>query len=300
MSTVRPQSHGARQIRRPLSTSSAPWLRRRRSPNARKVSRCRAGPLQLPGAVRSRGRSVQDHDDAPPKHSTHLGDADGGSGSVQLCMARASVATQLLRGRALASASTACAAGIAFCAARNIPGEKSTPTIGPRGLDGPALPGPRRSHSQRRLPPRGGSGPRCPRQHGAGPRAVADVRILTGEHVGSLRYGVAGSAGQRADHWRYSTTSAKVSRPRYGPGGWTERVTRTPVDSTPSEAPPLSPRSLQVLMRAQRRAASRPDPKPSADDLFVALLDQRGGASARLFDEASVDRDAVRAMLAGG
>ena len=49
-----------------------------------------------------------------------------------MCMARASVATQLLRGRALASAYTACAAGIAFCAARNIPGEKSTPTIGPR------------------------------------------------------------------------------------------------------------------------------------------------------------------------
>jgi RNA polymerase sigma factor (sigma-70 family) len=72
-----------------------------------------------------------------------------------------------------------------------------------------------------------------------------------------------------------------------------------PSSSTPSEAPPLSPRVLQVLMRAQRRAASRPDPKPSADDLFVALLDQRGGTAAHLLDEASVDGDAVQAMLGG-
>ncbi len=68
--------------------------------------------------------------------------------------------------------------------------------------------------------------------------------------------------------------------------------------SRPSAAPPLTPRSLQVLLRAARRAQSRPDPRPTSDDILAALLDEPGGLAARLFDDSAVDRDAVRASLA--
>jgi RNA polymerase sigma factor (sigma-70 family) len=62
-------------------------------------------------------------------------------------------------------------------------------------------------------------------------------------------------------------------------------------------APPLTPRSLHVLMGAGRRAQSRPDPRATADDILAALLDEPGGLAARLMDDSAVDRDAVRAGL---
>jgi ATP-dependent Clp protease ATP-binding subunit ClpA len=66
----------------------------------------------------------------------------------------------------------------------------------------------------------------------------------------------------------------------------------------PSASPPLTPRSFQVLMRAERRAASRPDPRATPDDILAALLDETGGLAGRVMNDLAVDRDAVRAILA--
>jgi uncharacterized protein len=67
----------------------------------------------------------------------------------------------------------------------------------------------------------------------------------------------------------------------------------------PNPDPPLTPRSVQVLLRAGRRASARPDPRPTPDDILVALLDEHGGLAARLLDDSAVDREAVRASIAG-
>jgi RNA polymerase sigma factor (sigma-70 family) len=64
-------------------------------------------------------------------------------------------------------------------------------------------------------------------------------------------------------------------------------------------APPLTPRSVQVLLRAGRRASARPDRRPTPDDILAALLDEHRGLAARLMDDSAVDREAVRASLAG-
>jgi Clp amino terminal domain, pathogenicity island component len=73
---------------------------------------------------------------------------------------------------------------------------------------------------------------------------------------------------------------------------------REPTSARPIPDPPLSPRSKWALFRAQRLANRRGDAKPTAADLFAAVLDEPAGLSARLLDEASVDRDAARATLA--
>ena len=73
---------------------------------------------------------------------------------------------------------------------------------------------------------------------------------------------------------------------------------REPAALKPVPDPPLSPRLGHVLFRARRRAALRSDSRPTADDLFAALLDEPGGIAAQLLDEASVDKDAVRANIA--
>ena len=65
----------------------------------------------------------------------------------------------------------------------------------------------------------------------------------------------------------------------------------------PNPAPPLSSRSVRVLVRAGRRAQSRPDPKATPVDILAALLQERGGLAARLMDDSAVDREAVRASL---
>ncbi len=75
-------------------------------------------------------------------------------------------------------------------------------------------------------------------------------------------------------------------------------LAREPTSATPTPDPPLSPRLKWALFRALRRANRRGDAKPTADDLFAVVLDEPGGISARLLDEASVDRDAARATLA--
>lgn len=61
----------------------------------------------------------------------------------------------------------------------------------------------------------------------------------------------------------------------------------------------FTPRVSHVLWTAGRRARSRPDSRATPDDLLAALLDERGGVAARLLDQATVDRDEVRARLAG-
>jgi ATP-dependent Clp protease ATP-binding subunit ClpA len=66
----------------------------------------------------------------------------------------------------------------------------------------------------------------------------------------------------------------------------------------PSLDPPLTPRSCQVLLRAEQRAGSRPDPRATPDDILAALLDETGGLAARLMNDLKVDREAVRASLA--
>jgi len=66
----------------------------------------------------------------------------------------------------------------------------------------------------------------------------------------------------------------------------------------PSAAPPLTPRSCQVLLRAERRAGSRPDPRATPDDILAALLDETGGLAARVVSDFAIDREAVRASLA--
>lgn len=66
----------------------------------------------------------------------------------------------------------------------------------------------------------------------------------------------------------------------------------------PNPAPPLTPRSVQVLVRAGRRASSRPDPRPLALDIVAALLEEHGGLAARVIDGSGIDREAVRAGLA--
>ena len=65
----------------------------------------------------------------------------------------------------------------------------------------------------------------------------------------------------------------------------------------PNPAPPLSSRSVRVLVRAGRRAQSRPDPKATPVDILAALLEERGGLAARLMDDSAVDREAVLASL---
>lgn len=66
----------------------------------------------------------------------------------------------------------------------------------------------------------------------------------------------------------------------------------------PNPAPPLTPRSVQVLVRAGRRASSRPDPRPLALDIVAALLEEHEGLAARVIDGSGIDREAVRAGLA--
>lgn len=66
----------------------------------------------------------------------------------------------------------------------------------------------------------------------------------------------------------------------------------------PKAIPPFTPRSVQVLVRAERRASARPDPRPTTpEDILAALLDERGGLAARLMDESGVDREALRESL---
>lgn len=67
----------------------------------------------------------------------------------------------------------------------------------------------------------------------------------------------------------------------------------------PIPDPPLSARLKWALFRAKRRANHRGEPRPTADDLFTALIDEQGGLSARLLDDASVDREAARAVFGG-
>jgi RNA polymerase sigma factor (sigma-70 family) len=73
---------------------------------------------------------------------------------------------------------------------------------------------------------------------------------------------------------------------------------RPRLQATSSTAPPLTPRMYWVLLRAWRRATTRSEEKAQPDDVLVALLDEPGGEAARLMDQASVDREALRASLA--
>jgi RNA polymerase sigma factor (sigma-70 family) len=74
---------------------------------------------------------------------------------------------------------------------------------------------------------------------------------------------------------------------------------REPTSTMPIPDPPLSARLKWALFRAKRRANHRGEPRPTADDLFTALIDEQGGLSARLLDDASVDREAARAVFGG-
>ena len=65
----------------------------------------------------------------------------------------------------------------------------------------------------------------------------------------------------------------------------------------PKPNPPLTPRSRQVLLRAEKRARGRDDPRATPDDILAALLDEGGGLAARILDDSAVDRTAVRAGL---
>ena len=72
------------EIRRPLSTAPRPGRGGGAPRTPAQVSRCRAGGLfnclaQFDQVV----VSVQDHDALRPKHSTHLGDGDGGWAAAQ-------------------------------------------------------------------------------------------------------------------------------------------------------------------------------------------------------------------------
>lgn len=62
---------------------------------------------------------------------------------------------------------------------------------------------------------------------------------------------------------------------------------------------PLTPRTCQVLLRAEVRARGRQDVRATPADLLAALLDEPSGLAARALDEAGVDRQAVRAQLEG-
>lgn len=64
-------------------------------------------------------------------------------------------------------------------------------------------------------------------------------------------------------------------------------------------SPPLTPRMYWVLLRAWRQAEARSEEKARPDDVLVALIDEPGGVAARLMNQASVDREALRASLAG-
>lgn len=65
----------------------------------------------------------------------------------------------------------------------------------------------------------------------------------------------------------------------------------------PKPNPPLTPRSRQVLLRAEKRARARSDPRATPDDILAALLDEPTGLAARILDELAVNRQAVRATL---
>lgn len=74
---------------------------------------------------------------------------------------------------------------------------------------------------------------------------------------------------------------------------------REPRSSHSSATSPLTPRSCRVLLSAGQRARSRPDPRATPDDILLALLDEPGGLAASLMDELDIEKDAVRANLAG-
>jgi hypothetical protein len=73
---------------------------------------------------------------------------------------------------------------------------------------------------------------------------------------------------------------------------------RPRLQATSSTAPPLTARMYWVLLRAWRRATARSGEKARPEDVLVALLDEPGGEAARLMDQASVNREALRASLA--
>lgn len=73
---------------------------------------------------------------------------------------------------------------------------------------------------------------------------------------------------------------------------------RPRLQASPAASPPLTPRMYWVLLRAWRRAEARSE-KAGPDDVLVALLDEPGGEAARLMNQASVDREALRASLTG-
>ena len=65
----------------------------------------------------------------------------------------------------------------------------------------------------------------------------------------------------------------------------------------PKPNPPLTPRSRQVLLRAEKRARGRGDPRATPDDILAALLDEPTGSAARILDDLAVNRQAVRGTL---
>lgn len=60
---------------------------------------------------------------------------------------------------------------------------------------------------------------------------------------------------------------------------------------------PLTPRTCQVLVRAELCARGRQDKRATPADLLAALLDEPSGLAARALEDAGVDRQAVRAQL---
>lgn len=96
---------------------------------------------------------------------------------------------------------------------------------------------------------------------------------------------------------RYSTPERLVLL-GVDPAGVEAAVDGAAVSRRPEPDPPLTPRVAMLLWRAERRARTRGDAQVNLDDVLAAMLDESGGKAARLFDDASTDRDAVRAELA--